>query len=159
LASSRNWAIGLPCSQRHRDRHLLDALAREPHRLEDDFRTFGRRRIAPLPQALLGRRERVVEIGTRRMRHHAEHAFVGRVEHRLPIRALPFPVDEELQHRIRRHNGAPSRFSSVVSSGRSVALYDRIVGRGSHLGAAAADSAIKGLDAIGQERTRPTVFM
>ena len=68
--------------ERHRDRHLVDALADEAGGLQDDLRALGRRCLAPDRKSPFSGRERVVEIGCRRGRHGAEHAFIGWIDAR-----------------------------------------------------------------------------
>jgi hypothetical protein len=107
VAGAENFEPGLSdwfaLLQRHGDRHLLHAFAREPRRPEDDVSALGGRGMPPDPQPVLRGRQSGIEIVAGRVRYGAEDALVGGIEHRLAIRAFPFARDEKLQIRICRH--------------------------------------------------------
>jgi hypothetical protein len=81
----------------------LDPLAHQRDGLHDDFCALGRRRFAPNLEACFGCVQRGVEIGAAGGGHGPKNALVGRIDDRLPGRALPLPTDIELQLRIVRH--------------------------------------------------------
>jgi hypothetical protein len=96
MISSLAWASGLPCSRviatpssSARSANLRGAV--------DDLGALGGRGVAPDLKALGGGVERVVEVGAGCVRHRAEDAFVGRVDHRRAVAAAPFTADIQFQ--------------------------------------------------------------
>jgi hypothetical protein len=84
----------------HRHRVFLDPFAADLCGALNDRGARRRRCVAPDAKAILGRRQRIVEIGARRVRHGAEDAFVGRVDHRRAIATAPLAADVQLQLKV-----------------------------------------------------------
>jgi hypothetical protein len=91
--SSRDWAIGLPCSRVSRDGHFLDPAADDLRNLQDDVRAICRRRARPDPEPVFGGGQGVVQVGARGMWHGTENCFVGRVDNGRTGGGLPFSAD------------------------------------------------------------------
>ena len=89
--------------ERHDHRHLLDALAHDADRLQDDLGALGGRRVAPDLEALLGRGDGGGKVGRGGMRHRADARLVGRVDDGLAGAGDPLAVDQQLQFGIVGH--------------------------------------------------------
>ena len=95
---------GLAMLEGDRMGDLVDAGAHQRRGLEHDLATGPRRGPAPNPEALPGRSQRVVEIGTSGDGDGADHALIGRVEHRQAVGGLaPGAADIELEVGIGGH--------------------------------------------------------
>jgi hypothetical protein len=90
--------------QRDRTGDLVNAGPHQRGGLEHDLATGPRRHPAPDPEAVFGRRQRIVEIGASGDRKRADHALIGRIKNRQAVGGLaPGAADIELEIGIGGH--------------------------------------------------------